>query len=137
MRRKLTRTINKPQLIIYSNKGEFKSVPYETIDQKTVWELTKKYINNLKVNKQFGRSNLLRAVYELEVATAYGQRECAADSYRRALEKVGCIEFVSRGIYKKIKPIPLNLTTNKLQEAAYDSSWRTWFIPLEERFKNE
>jgi len=135
MRRKLTRTPNKPQLIIYSDKGEFKSTAYGTIDQKTVWELTKKFINNLEVNHKFSRSNLLRAVYELDVAVTYGQRECAADAYRRALEKVGCIEFVSRGLYKKIKPIPLNLTTNKLQEAAYDSSWKNWFIPLEERFK--
>jgi len=126
----------KKQLIVL-NKGMLHSeaIRIETIENKSIWSLLKKYINSLNKNEIFTRKELLYSVYGNRVGDGllnnsyYGT---TVDQYRRYITIANCLEIVDRGKYIKLKSIPPNLSIKKLQNHVYGSTWKRWFIPIEE-----
>jgi len=109
---------------------EFKNP--DTICHRPIWDLCKEFINGLKIGEKFTRSTLLHSVY-----ARIPMGEIAVDKYRRSLTILGILEHNERGVYIKKHNIPKHVTVTQLTKAAYDDSWKTWFIPLEDRFKKE
>ena len=125
-RRSLTRKIKKRHLKVIPPKN------LGTICNRPIWDLCKEYINGLKSNERFTRTDFLCNIYREKP-----YKENAADKYRRALTILGILEHVNTGVYMKKHNIPKHATVTQLTNAAYDDSWKTWFIPLENKFPKE
>ncbi|MCF8019850.1 MAG: hypothetical protein K9L62_10625 [Vallitaleaceae bacterium] len=124
----------KPQLITdtVNYAAPYRRVNIRTIDRKTIWSLLKEYINSLEDNEQFTRKDLLYAVYVEDAAKALTRVETSVDQYRRYITILGFLDHPGRGTYKKIKDLPPFLTVSKAKRAAYDRSWRSWFMQIED-----
>jgi len=139
MRRPFKRTngvnCEKKQLIpLQKEMLHSNAIRIETIDNKSIWSLLKNYINNFNINETFTRQELLNSVYGNRVTNGLLNAKCmtTVDQYRRYITIVNCLKIVERGKYKKLKNIPPNLSIKKLQKHVYGSTWKTWFIPIEE-----
>lgn len=99
-------------------------------NEKSLWDITKDFLKTIKTGKKFKRKELLEYVYG---TSSISSSQVAVDSYRNALEAVGFIQTTKRGQYRKLYPIPDNLSITKLQNAFKDKSWKGWFVPLHER----
>jgi hypothetical protein len=114
-------------------KGRFR---YETVFIHThqdlpIWTLFKNYFNKLEVNQEFTRVDLLSGIYVPDTAIAIRKCQTTVDQYRRAVALALCMERIGWGKYKKLKDIPTNLTISALKKFVYGSSWKRWFIPIE------
>lgn len=125
----------KPKLImdITNYPPPFKRVEIKTINNRSIWSLLKEYINNMKVGDQFTRSDLLHSIYRKDAARALSRVETSVDQYRRYLTILEILKHPGRALYEKFNDIPKNLTISTAQKLAYDKSWRSWFIKLEDR----
>ena len=94
---------------------------------KTIWEATKDFINNLKINEKFTRKELLKDIYKTNISS----EETTVDNYRNLLTKIKIVEHVGFGKYIKRYHIPKSLTTKQLQKLAYKKGWESWFTPVE------
>jgi len=108
-------------------------VEIRTIDNKTIWSLFKSYLNKLDHGAQFNRTEMLHAVYVEDAAKALSRVETTLDQYRRYITILGFLDHPERARYEKVKDIPEFLTISKAKEAAYDKSWKSWFVRLEDR----
>lgn len=105
-------------------------------EENTVWGRYKLFINDMKVDQRFTRKYMFRQIYGINDGSVLVKRENTIDHYRRYSVLCGIIEHEGQGIYKKISNIPENLPLTEFTRVAYDTSWKTWFVPQEERFKN-
>jgi hypothetical protein len=56
------------------------------------------------------------------------------DNYRAYLIKIKVLDTTNKkGIYIKKSNIPKSLSLSQLKKIAYDNSWESWFIPIEDR----
>ena len=53
-------------------------------------------------------------------------------SYTKLVTEAGFLKRERHGQYKKIKEIPLNITTTALQRYINEDSWKKWFCPVED-----
>ncbi len=103
---------------------------------KSLWELMKNYINNIKIGNKFTRKDMLTYIYPSINDDDIRHIENTPDQYRSLLTNVEILKATDKpGIYIKLQNIPDNLTTSKLKKIVGDKSWRKWFIPIEERTK--
>lgn len=118
-----------------------KRVIIETRDKKPIWILIKNFINyRVKVGEEFTRSNMLKYIYpDPDVRWYMRKKNNAADSYRLLLNKVEIVKKTDNlGVYIKLRDIPNRLTLTRLRKIAADKSWKSWFVPFDERLeKNE
>jgi len=111
-----------------SYKG--KSVVVGTHKDLPVWTLFKIFINDLKKDEIFTRKELLNFIYTVPMSSY----ETSVDMYRSNVTKLGFLESVERGKYKKLFDIPINVTTTKIMKIIRSKrSWKEWFIPLHDQ----
>jgi hypothetical protein len=56
------------------------------------------------------------------------------DGYKRLLTRIGVLEDVSRGKYKKLHSIPSTLTSTGARRIATElPNWKDWFMTIEDR----
>lgn len=137
MVRKRTVGVNreKPHLImdITNYPPPYKRVQVRTIDGKTIWGLFKSFLNNLKDGSEFTRREMLHAVYVEDAAKALTRVQTSLDQYRRFITILGFLGHPKRATYTKLQDIPDFLTISTAKKVAYDRTWKSWFIKLEDR----
>jgi hypothetical protein len=107
---------------------------YKSSISLSTWDMLKKYINHkTKIGETFKRRYLLKYI----MGEAYNNKgkQMTVDIYRCHLTTIGILKRIGQGKYMKIRDIPEGLSSSKLKEIAQDSSWKSWFIPQEERLK--
>jgi len=112
---------------IWSRK-EKRVIEITTLGNNPIWTLLKKYINSLEIGRKFRRKNLLRSVYDMNVSEALNHSQTSIDTYRVYITRLGCIEHVKRGVYKKIMDVPEQLTSSNAKKLAYEEKWKIWFM---------
>lgn len=121
----------RPYRVQYTFVKGLGRVEVRTKNNGSIWDLTKKYINKLENEETFTRLDLLNYVY-----CGYGENirkfETSVDHYRNQLTHVKVLKVVGRGIYKKLRNVPIKLTTTQLRKISNQNNWESWFIPLEE-----
>ncbi len=113
-----------------------KRVIIKTRTNKSVWYLVKRFINKrVEIEEKFTRKDMLTYIYpDPDVYHYMRSNNNTPDSYRHLLTQVKIVKTTDKpGVYIKLRDIPDKLTTPKLQEIAHDKSWKSWFIPLDER----
>lgn len=103
--------------------------------KETLWNKYKIFINTLQPNQKFTRKFMFRRIYGINDGSVLVARENSIDHYRRYSVLCGVITHEGLGLYKKVSNIPKNLSLTEFTRVAYDDSWKTWFVPQEERFK--
>jgi len=116
--------VKKHLVVINGKRHEIK-----TRQPKSIWLMLKEYINHLPQGTVFTRKQLLNYIYTVDVT----KTDTAADWYKGYLNKLRFITTNKPGVYIKQKHIPIKLTVEVVRKASRDDSWRTWFIPLNER----
>jgi len=122
----------KKSLIVHKTNNNFIRYEIRTHDNKTIWSLLKNYINNLKVNEEFNRKDLLSCVYVHPLENILCGCQTSVDQYRRYITINGFLSHTGHATYKKLKNIPENASIHKLKKHAYDRSWRSWYIKPED-----
>lgn len=59
------------------------------------------------------------------------------DAYIQTLCNLNVLKKVKPGKYQIIRHVPKKLTLSNARKIAYDKSWKSWFIPLEERLNDD
>jgi hypothetical protein len=94
----------------------------------SAWKNLKRYINSYKIGDTILRKDIMDTLGYWSMSTL--------DVYCAHLKKLGILKPITPGLYQKTIDIPQDLSSSLLQEMAYDTSWKLWFIPLDERIKN-
>jgi len=105
---------------------EGRIVTVGTRNGENIWDLMRKFINSKKDGSIFSRKQLYSYIYE-----RHFNYHGTPDTYRNQLNKIGVLETVSPGKYKKLRGIPKELTTSLLRELSNKNSWKSWFILLD------
>ena len=74
------------------------------------------FFNSKKSNKIFTRNEYFTAVQKAKLKDSY------KDTTRRYLTAAGYLKDIEPGVYRKLRPIPKDLTISKLQDEAYPQS---------------
>ena len=119
---KRTRPYRK-HLVIENGKTKLVS----TINDRPIWDLLKEYVNSLPTNHIFSRKEMLNKIYTANMQCT----ENVTDKYRRLLTIVNVLKIVDRGKYKKLRNIPVHLTTTQLKKIANPNSWESWFMTID------
>lgn len=110
---------------IVKEMGRFKLA--STVDDKPIWDLLKEYINDLPKNCIFTRKQMLNKIYNVNMQN----HENAADKYRCSLTHINVLERIGNGKYKKLRGIPITLTTSQLKKILNKNSWESWFMSID------
>jgi len=113
-----------------------KKITIKTRNNKSVWILMKEFINkHARIGENFTRRNMLTYIYpDPNVCHYMRSNNNTPDSYRLLLNKVEIVKNTDQlGVYVKLRHIPGDLTITRLQKIAADKSWKSWFIPLDEK----
>ncbi len=113
-----------------------KKVIIKTRKEKPIWDLMKYFINyRAEIGEKFTRKDMLEYIYPDPNVCYYMRRNGnTLDSYRCLLAKVKIIKNTDDlGIYTKLRDIPNRLTTTRLKKIAEDRSWKSWFVPFDEK----
>jgi hypothetical protein len=78
----------------------------------------KEFFNSKKSNKVFTRAEYFTAM------TGYRVKDTYLDTVRRYLCAAGYLHDFEPGVYRKLKPIPKDLTISKLEREAYPKARR-------------
>ncbi len=111
-------------------------VVYRTRNNKSVWDLVKNFINyRANAGEKFTRKDMLKYIYhDPNVCQYMRTHNNTADNYRLLLTKVNIVKTTdARGIYTKLRNVPNRLTTTRLRKIAADKSWKSWFVPFDEK----
>jgi len=102
---------------------------------KTLWEITKNFVNDeVEVGEIFSRKCLFCYAYPETHAQKNKGQVHTIDGYRALLSKVEIITATEKpGMYKKLREVPAELSLGMVRKIASDHSWKSWFIPMEER----
>lgn len=122
-------------IFIDTGKG-YNRTKYETLDGRTIWELVREYIHNIKVGQKFTRKELHEAVFSPEIANATMIKGMSSvDNYRALFKKCFIVEPTGTlGIYKKVRDFPEDVELKRIRRYASCKSFKKWFIPFEEWF---
>ena len=93
----------------------------------TLWKTLKNFINNLEINEEFIRRQVLHYIY---INDMYNH-DTIIDIYNLQLVRVGILEWSPKGIYTKIKNIPKSLNTVLLKKLSNKSRWGSWLISID------
>lgn len=106
-----------------------------TRNGESIWDNLKKFINDhIDSQKKFTRKDMFNYVYPEIAENFHWGKVYTLDTYRAYLSKVKILDFSEKsGIYIKLRDIPDDLKLNKLKQIANDKSWKSWFIPLDEK----
>ena len=113
-----------------------KKIVIETRKKKPIWNLMKCFINyRANIGEKFTREAMLKYIYPDPNVCYYMRKNGnTVDSYRLLLSKVEIVKNTDElGVYIKLRDIPNRLTTTRLKKIAGDKSWKSWFIPVDER----
>jgi len=109
---------------------------YKIRENKNIWLLMKEFINiHVQTGELFTRATMLEYIYP-DIANSIKNIINTADTYRCLLcnENIPILEATKKlGTYKKLQDIPMNLTTTKLKEIVTEKSWKSWFVPFENK----
>ncbi len=105
-----------------------KSKLVSTFNEKSIWELLKEYINKFPMGNVISRMDLISSIYYKYSSL---QRYNTVDSYIYNLRTVGVLETIKPGKYKKLRNIPIKLTTSQLSRVAKKNSWESWFMTID------
>lgn len=86
------------------------------------WSKILNYIADKEINDLVTRQDLLK------LSTT---RESTIDTYRMLFTKIGVLESVKRGIYKKTRNIRNDISLSLIREMVYEDNWKSWFIQIE------
>lgn len=96
--------------------------------KKPLWVLFKEYINSLDENQVFTRGNLFDAIYEEKTSLAVRGLETSVDHYRCYACRIGFLDHIKTGTYRKKHSIPDNMTVTMMKNWAYNNTtWKDWF----------
>lgn len=85
------------------------------------WHNVKTYINRFKVGEIIKRKNLLKQ-WQSQFFMIYPDDYGTIDVYRRYLTAAGYLKHVGRGLYEKVKSIPIGHSRRDVQREGYDVS---------------
>ena len=103
------------------------------MNENPLWDKFKNYINCS--NKKFNLEDVEKEVYGFPISVFNCDWVGDCHCFLSWVEKLKLIKNISNGYYIKLKQIPIELTSIKAREISNDTSWKSWFIPLEERIK--
>lgn len=126
-RRKFIREIPKSEITVHKPK-------------ENLWEKFLNYFEKIEVGKKFSRSSMLSIIYGIDVKVlclhSKSKKMTTVDNYRAILTKCGIVEATEKpGVYIKVRNLPHNIKYSHAVKAAYDTSWRKWFMTLEDLLK--
>lgn len=102
------------------------------MSKKEAWKTLIKYINKKEVGEIILRKELIQDLSES--FRSYS----TVDFYREVLCRIGTLQYVSRGQYRKLRDIPKDLSSSNAREYAFmKPQWKRWFIPFDEFIKNK
>jgi hypothetical protein len=107
-------------------KGKIKVV--STINDKPIWDLMKEYINEFPLGDIISRSTLISSIYQIKKSYIYLP---TVDNYIYHLKAVNVLEALGSGKYKKLRGIPITLTTSQLKKISNKNSWESWFMSID------
>ena len=113
-----------------------KRVIIESRNKRPIWDLVKGFINyRVKIGEKFTRKDMLEYVYpNPDVCHYMRSHNNTADNYRLLFSKVKVVKNTDTlGVYIKLRDVPNKLTTTRLRKIAADKSWKSWFVPFDER----
>ena len=74
------------------------------------------------------RSAMISAIYNMKKQyITYN----TIDGYIYELKAVQVLEIIGPGKYKKLRNIPIKLTTSQLRKISNKNSWESWFMPID------
>ena len=117
-----------------------KTHPYDHLVAKkhggsSIWSIIREFVNTININDTFTRKELLFYIYEENSVDAHRH---TPDCYRNDLCHCCFIEKTDkRGVYKKLRHIPENMTTSQVRTIGYDKTWTEWFVPLETKLEKK
>jgi len=98
-----------------------------------IWNEMKRLINKIPNESEFTRKYLIDELKKYYNFGLYYITTSTIDNYRLGLTKMGFIEIIKRGVYKKITSIPEELTTSHLHKfSRNENSWYSWFVEKED-----
>ena len=101
---------------------------------KNQWQLFRDYINSHPIGDNISRQNVLKHVYQDRKNWVGYSRQTTIDTYRLALDRLGILALVARGLYKIEYHIRTDISFEKIKRLAYPKrDWQEWFIVPEKR----
>lgn len=100
----------------------------------TIWGDMKDFINRKENGEIIKRQEILEHIFPSPYRTIFNRG--SVDVYRSNLTKLGILEVIKAGVYKKLRDIPEDLSCSLLQKIALDKTWKQWFVPLDEKMEN-
>lgn len=88
------------------------------------WHNVKKYINRMKAGEVIKRKNLLKQwspMYFTQYGNPYADEYHTVDVYRRYLTKAGYLKHIGRGLYEKVKSVPIGHSRRDVQREGYNT----------------
>lgn len=117
---------------ITRKKSEYHNKLNEEHRDKNLWTVLKEFINSININETFTRKEMLAHIYDFN----FNVHRHTTDCYRNDLCHCGFIEKTEkRGVYKKIRHIPIGMTMTQVRKIGYDKTWTEWFVPLETKLE--
>jgi len=104
----------------------------------TLWSCLRDALNSYNDGQLFSRKQIL---YKIKEAYPDVLSESSFDLYRLMLTRIKVLEWISKGVYKKLQHFPESLTTSKAHklEIHYQwekDTWADWFVDnIEDRIK--
>lgn len=89
------------------------------MNKLTNWNRTKDFFNSKKSNKIFTRAEVLGFHKKLSSSLRRNFSLAYLETCRCYLQRAGYLSDVELGVYRKLKPIPKNLTLTTLKREAY------------------
>jgi len=132
-----TRGVNclkKQYLAIKGVSGKYERTEIHSKEDRSIWELFKEFFNTIEIGGEFTRKEMFDACYDKSVSDSMrGCKTATPDAYRCYLKKIGLVDLVKPGRYKKLMNLP-DLPIATIQKASKESNlWKEWFIPIHEK----
>jgi hypothetical protein len=106
--------------------------------EKTLWSSLREAINSIEDGQLVSRQKLLQKLNDLHSEKVSGG---SFDIYRLMLTKINVLEWIEKGVYKKVQKFPESLSTSKAHKLEIHlkwgrPTWKDWFPEnLEDRIK--
>jgi len=121
---KRTRLYKKQRIVNNNSKSEMVS----TVNDRSIWDLIKEYVNQFPIDHIIERGKIILAIYQMKESYVNTN---SIDSYLYQLRYVQVLETIKPGKYKKLRNIPVNLTTSHLSKVSKKNSWESWFMTID------
>lgn len=92
------------------------------MEQKNLWTLVVDFFRKKNLQDDVSRQELLDSLYgknRLRETRRYKHLYQTVDVYRRYLTASGYLKHISNGVYKRVKEIPVGITTSEVVKEAY------------------